>query len=44
MNWLAPFVVHGAHEVSDAQLREAGRQLRERLAAWQDAARAKAAD
>lgn len=43
MNWLEPFVVHGAHEVSDAELREAGRQLRSRLAAWQASARVKTA-
>jgi glutathione-regulated potassium-efflux system ancillary protein KefF len=34
MNWLAPFVVHGAHEVSDDVLRDAGLALRERLAAY----------
>lgn len=34
MNWLAPFVVHGAHQVPDEALREAGRRLRERLDAW----------
>lgn len=34
MNWLAPFVVHGAHEIADAALRQAGDELRARLAAW----------
>ncbi len=34
MNWLAPFVVHGAHEISDAALRERGEALRARLEAW----------
>ena len=42
MNWLPAFVVHGAHEVSDDELREAGRKLRARLQAWQGSARAKA--
>jgi glutathione-regulated potassium-efflux system ancillary protein KefF len=34
MNWLAPFVVHGAHEIPDEALRDAARALRERLAQW----------
>lgn len=34
LNWLAPFVVHGAHEIPDEALRDAGRRLRERLVAW----------
>lgn len=34
MNWLAPFVVHGAHEIGDDGLRNAGRELRSRLEAW----------
>ncbi len=42
MNWLPPFVVHGAHEVIDEALREAGWQLRSRLEAWEDSARAAA--
>ncbi len=42
MNWLAPFVVHGAHDVSDEALREAGRQLRTRLEAWGAGARERA--
>jgi glutathione-regulated potassium-efflux system ancillary protein KefF len=42
MNWLPPFVVHGAHEVPDEALREAGNQLRARLEAWQPRAREKA--
>jgi glutathione-regulated potassium-efflux system ancillary protein KefF len=40
MNWLAPYVVHGAHEISDEALREAARGLRARIDAW--AAQAKA--
>lgn len=35
MNWLDPFVVHGAHLVAPAELHEAGRQLRRRIDAWQ---------
>lgn len=35
MNWLEPFVVHGAHEIGEEALGEAGRQLRQRLEAWQ---------
>ena len=34
MSWLEPFVVHGAHEVPEAALREAGERLRARLEAW----------
>jgi glutathione-regulated potassium-efflux system ancillary protein KefF len=34
LNWLAPFVVHGAHEIPDEALRDAGRRLRGRLVAW----------
>ena len=34
MNWLPPFVVHGAHEIPDADLRQAGADLRSRLEAW----------
>lgn len=33
MRWLEPFVVHGAHAVSDAELAEAGLALRRRLEA-----------
>jgi len=33
MKWLPPFVVHGAHEISDEDLRRKARELRERLAA-----------
>ena len=40
MNWLEPFVVHGAHEVPDEALRQAGRDLRSRLEAWQAGAAA----
>ena len=36
MNWLEPFVVHGAHEIPDEALRDAGLQLRARLEAWQE--------
>ena len=35
MNWLEPFVVEGAHEISDAQLEDAGKRLRERLERYQ---------
>jgi glutathione-regulated potassium-efflux system ancillary protein KefF len=38
LRWLAPFVVHGAHEVPEQSLRDAGLKLRERLEAWQAAA------
>jgi glutathione-regulated potassium-efflux system ancillary protein KefF len=34
MNWLDPFVVHGAHQVSEEALREAGAALRRRLETW----------
>ena len=34
MNWLAPYVIHGAHAISDAALAEAGNALRARLEAW----------
>jgi glutathione-regulated potassium-efflux system ancillary protein KefF len=34
MNWLEPFAVHGAHEVSEDVLRDAGLRLRERLGAY----------
>lgn len=34
MNWLAPFVVHGSHEVGDETLRQAGIDLRTRLELW----------
>lgn len=40
MNWLRPFVVHGAHEISDDELRERARQLRARLDEWRGTARA----
>jgi glutathione-regulated potassium-efflux system ancillary protein KefF len=38
MNWLAPFVVHGAHEVAAQSLGESGRALRARIEAWRAAA------
>jgi glutathione-regulated potassium-efflux system ancillary protein KefF len=31
MHWLEPFVLHGAHIVDEAALREAGRRLRDRI-------------
>ena len=34
MNWLAPFVVRGAHQVEGESLAESGRELRARLDAW----------
>jgi glutathione-regulated potassium-efflux system ancillary protein KefF len=34
MNWLQPFVVHGAHTVDEAALRAACARLRERLAPY----------
>jgi glutathione-regulated potassium-efflux system ancillary protein KefF len=34
MNWLPPFIVHGAHIVPEGTLREAGARLREQLEAW----------
>jgi glutathione-regulated potassium-efflux system ancillary protein KefF len=38
MRWQAPFLVHGAHVLGDADLRERGRQLAARLEAWAAAA------
>jgi Putative NADPH-quinone reductase (modulator of drug activity B) len=35
MNWLDPFVVEGAHEISDDQLGQAARRLRARLERYQ---------
>lgn len=37
MNWLAPFILHGANDISEAALAEHGRQLRERIEAWRAA-------
>ena len=34
MNWLAPFVLRGAHEVKAEALAASGRELRARLEAW----------
>jgi glutathione-regulated potassium-efflux system ancillary protein KefF len=34
MNWLDPFVVHGAHIVPPEALEETGRRLRARVEAW----------
>ena len=34
MNWLPPFALHGAHEVRETVLREAGLALRRRLEDW----------
>jgi glutathione-regulated potassium-efflux system ancillary protein KefF len=31
MNWLEPFVLHGAHLISDTELEDAARRLRERV-------------
>lgn len=36
MNWLEPFVVYGAHEISDEALRDAAASLRRRIEAWRD--------
>lgn len=41
MNWLEPFVLHGAHEIPDEELRDAGLRLRARLEAWQEEAGAR---
>jgi glutathione-regulated potassium-efflux system ancillary protein KefF len=43
MNWLEPFVVHGAHEIPDEALRDAGLALRSRLEDWQEGAQARRA-
>jgi glutathione-regulated potassium-efflux system ancillary protein KefF len=43
MAWLAPFVLHGAHLVDEAALREAGRQLRASIEAWREARAGRAA-
>jgi glutathione-regulated potassium-efflux system ancillary protein KefF len=37
LNWLEPFVVKGAHEISDEALREAAQALRSRIEAWRSA-------
>ena len=37
MNWLAPFTVNGAHEVTAESLREGGEKLRARLDEWASA-------
>jgi glutathione-regulated potassium-efflux system ancillary protein KefF len=34
MNWLPPFVLHGAHRVRETALREAGVRLRAQLEGW----------
>ena len=34
MNWLEPFIVHGAHEIGEAELAAHALRLRERLQAW----------
>jgi hypothetical protein len=34
MNWLPPFIVHGAHEIAEAELAAHAARLRERLQAW----------
>jgi glutathione-regulated potassium-efflux system ancillary protein KefF len=34
MNWLEPFIVHGAHEIDEAELAAHALRLRERLQAW----------
>ena len=34
MNWLPPFALHGAHEVRETVLRDAGAELRKQLEAW----------
>ncbi len=39
MNWLAPFTVHGAHQVPAQSLAAAGRELRARLEAWRASAK-----
>jgi glutathione-regulated potassium-efflux system ancillary protein KefF len=41
MNWLEPFVLHGAHEISDEELRDASLRLRARLEAWRATAEAR---
>jgi glutathione-regulated potassium-efflux system ancillary protein KefF len=37
MNWLEPFVVHGAHQVEPEALQAAGADLRARLEGWRAA-------
>jgi len=34
MRWEKPFVLHGAHRLSDGELAEQGRRLRERVERW----------
>jgi glutathione-regulated potassium-efflux system ancillary protein KefF len=34
MNWLEPFILHGAHELAETALAAHGQALRERLEAW----------
>ena len=36
MNWLEPFVLHGAHIIPDEELRSAAEDLRRRLQRWLD--------
>ena len=43
MNWLEPFVLHGAHEIPDEELRDVGLRLRSRLEAWQEESEARRA-
>ena len=43
MRWLEPFVVHGAHLVSDDELKAAAGVLRERIEAWKADNRERAA-
>jgi glutathione-regulated potassium-efflux system ancillary protein KefF len=38
MNWLPPFTLHGAHQVRESVLHDAGVELRERLEAWAERA------
>ena len=40
MNWLEPFVLHGSHIVTDAELEAAGKRLRARIDAYRQAPRA----
>jgi glutathione-regulated potassium-efflux system ancillary protein KefF len=40
MNWLEPFVVHGAHIISDAALHEAAERLRQRVQQWSEGQKA----
>ena len=44
MNWQEPFIVHGAHEIGEAELAARAGQLRGKLQAWLEQRNGKAGD